>query len=84
MNTIYDSFNDEVPLSDLCYLIYQGFGASGVVRFIQAMEYDIPNIKWVRCVPCGDVEYPHEHDEDSTTCLVCDTDNKQNLLQDLD
>ena len=74
MNYIYDNHGDRVMLYDLAYFVYQGFGASGVVRFIASMEKDLPDVVWTDCEPCENDYFPHQIIANATVCLVCGHD----------
>lgn len=73
MKTIYDNYNDEVALHDVCYLIYQGYGASVVRQVAEVLRQNGETITDTRCAPCEDITPHHDH-----TCLVCSTENKDN------
>lgn len=68
MKTIYDNYNDEVTLHDVCYLIYQGYGTSIVRQFADVLRQDGEAITDHQCVPCED-DTPHY----DNVCLICGT-----------
>lgn len=73
MKTIFDNYNDEVTLHDIAYLIYQGFGQTGVVAFAHHfLHYMNVDISWHNCEPCDSLTPFYED-----VCLVCATARKK-------
>ena len=72
MDAIYDGNHHEVGLDDLCYIIYQGFGQSGVIDFIRSRQENVTlmDVGWALCEPC-EIDSPIYEG----ACLVCGTTN---------
>ena len=61
-------YKGEIPFSEVCQRIYEGFGMWAVIGFVNDRQHngDLQDIKWATCPPCE--EYmPIE----GNNCLVC-------------
>lgn len=63
MQVLLDIDGNTVTLSQLCQLIYQGYGQETVIKFLDSIGHD----QWLVCEGCDNEESPMWEG----TCLVC-------------